>query len=125
MGSASAVAGEVYAKADATIGWVGGKFVAVASGAVGADLLRATAGGGGRLLGVEVAAEASVKVGMSAKFEVGFDGSKFKANIGAAFGIGFDINVSIDFSKVGSVIKDIGKVIVNTARAAVNWFRRW
>ena len=125
MGSASAVAGEVYAKADATIGWVGGKFVAVASGAVGADLLRATAGGGGRLLGVEVAAEASVKVGMSAKFEVGFDGSKFKANIGAALGIGFDINVSIDFSKVGSVIKDIGKVIVNTARAAVDWFRRW
>lgn len=125
MGSASAVVGDVYAKADATIGWVGGKFMAVLKGSVGADAFRVSVGGGVRLLGVEVAAEATFKVGVSATFEVGFDGGEFKANIGAALGIGFEINISIDFSKCISVLKDAGKLIAKGAREVVRWFRRW
>lgn len=135
-GRANVVVGDVYAKANATIGMVGGKFVAVASGAIGADAFRASAGGSVRLLGVEVGAEATFKVGVSAKFEVGFDGGKFKANIGAALGIGFEINISIDFSKAISVVKDaakyvvegakaVGRAIGDAARAVGNWFRRW
>ena len=102
-----AVAGEVYAKADNDR--MGRRQICRCRWSR-RQISRATASGGGRLLGVEVAAEASVKVGMSAKFEVGFDVAQSQYR--SALGIGFDINVSIDFSKVGSVIKDIGKVIV-------------
>ena len=117
MGSASAVVGDVYAKANATIGMVGGKFVAVATGAVGADAFKATVSGGIRALGIEVQGSASFKVGVSAKFEVGFDGGKFKANIGAALGIGVELSISIDFSKAISILKDVGEVIVDGVRA--------
>ena len=117
MGSASAVVGDVYAKANATIGMVGGKFVAVATGAVGADAFKATVSGGIRALGIEVQGSASFKVGVSAKFEVGFDGGKFKANIGAALGIGVELSFSIDFSKAISILKDVGEFIVDGVRA--------
>ena len=132
MGGASAVVGQVYANANATVGMVGGKFVAVASGAVGADAFKVTGTVGARIMGIEAKASASVKVGLSAKFEVGFDGGEFKANIGACLGLGFEINISIDFSKVGSALKAVGKGIVEAGRAivrageaVVRWFRRW
>lgn len=136
MGSASAVVGQVYANANATVGMVDGKFVAVASGAVGADAFKATVSGGARLLGIEVQGSASFKVGVSAKFEVGFDGGKFKANIGAALGIGFELSINIDFSKAISIVKDVGKAVVEgvktvgraigrAAEAVGRWFRRW
>ena len=125
MGSASVKVLDVYANASATVGWVDGKFVAVASGSVGVDFFSAQVSGGIRLLGVEVQASAAFKVGLSAKFEVGFDGGKFKCNIGACLGIGFEINLSFDFSKVLSVLKDIGAGIAKAARAVVRWFRRW
>ena len=140
MGGASVVVGEVYAKANCTVGMVGGKFVAVASGAVGADAFRATISGGIRFLGLEVQGSATFKVGLSAKFEVGFDGGKFKANIGAALGIGVELSFSIDFSKCISVLKDIGVFVADLARGTVEvvergvdiavravrrFFRRW
>ena len=124
LGSASAVVGEVYAKTNVTVGWVGGQFYAVATGAVGADAFRATVSGGIRVLGVEVQGSASFKVGVSAKFEVGFEGSTFKANIGAALGIGVEFSISIDCSKVISVLKDVGKVVVEGAKAVGRFFRR-
>ena len=133
LGSASAVVGDVYAKANATVGMVGGKFVAVATGAVGADAFKATISGGVRLMGIEVQGSASFKVGVSAKFEVGIDGGKFKANIGAALGIGVELSFSVDFSKAISILKDVGEAIVDGARTVVRAvsgvarriFRRW
>lgn len=119
-GQASVVGGQVYANANATVGMVGGKFVAVASGAVGADLFKGTVGGGVRVAGIEVQAAASVKLGLSAKFEVGFDGGKFKANIGACLGIGVEINISIDFSKCFSVAKDAVTTVWKGIKTAGN-----
>ena len=128
MGSASVVAGEVYAKANVTVGMVGGQFYAVAKGAVGADLVRATVSGGVRVLGVEVQGSATAKIGLSAKFEVGLEGSKFKANIGAALGIGVEFSINIDFSKAVSVVKDLAETVVSgvskVGRAVVSLFRR-
>ena len=124
-GGASVVVVQAYANANATVGMVGGKFMAVVSGAVGVDAFKATVQGGVRLVGVEVKASASVKVGLSAKFEVGLDGGVFKANIGACIGLGVEIDISIDFSKVASALKDIGSGIVEGAKRAWRWIRRW
>ena len=125
MGSAAVKVLDVYANAAATVGWVDGKFVAVASGSAGADLASAQISAGVRLLGVEGQISAAVKVGLSAKFEVGIDGGKFKCNFGASLGLGFEINLSFDFSKALSVLKDIGTGVVKAVRAVRRWLRRW
>ncbi len=123
-GGASVVVVQAYANANATVGMVGGKFMAVVSGAVGVDAFKATVSGGVRLIGVEVKASASVKIGLSAKFEVGLDGGVFKANIGACIGLGVELNISIDFSKVVSALKDIGSGIAEGARRVWRFIRR-
>ena len=124
---------DCYAKADALIGMVDGKFNAVVTGGVGAELVSASISPTFRMLGVEVSASVGVTVGLGAKFEVGIHDGKLKANIGATLGIGVDISFSFDFSKCISVAKDIGNGIVSAARAvgrgiaslASTIFRRW
>lgn len=61
-----------------------------------ADLVKATGSAGVTVLGTDIGVKGSVKVGVGAHIDVGFKDGKFKADIGAALGVGFDLGIEID-----------------------------
>lgn len=75
---------------------------------LGADLVSATGKAKVNLVGVKVGAEATVRVGVGLKANVGFKNGKFHLNLGAALGVGANVAVSFD---VGEAVDNV----LNTA----------
>ena len=65
-----------------------------------ADLIKATASTQTTLLGVTAKGSVGVKIGVGAQVDIGFVDGKLNFNVSAAVGLGFEIGVSLDFSKL-------------------------
>ena len=65
-----------------------------------ADLVKATASGKVTVLGVTGKATAGVKIGAGVQVDVGIVGGEVHCNLSAALGFGFEIGISVDFSKL-------------------------
>ena len=71
-----------------------------------ADLAKVSASGGVAVLGTDIGATGSLKVGVGAHAEVGYTDGKFKVDIGAAVGVGFDLGLEVDVSGTVDAVCD-------------------
>ena len=65
-----------------------------------ADLVKATVSNQTTLLGVTAKGSFGVKIGIGAQVDIGFVDGELNFNVSAAVGLGFEIGVSLDFSKL-------------------------
>lgn len=63
-----------------------------------ANLVKVSGSAGVSVLGTDVGVTGSLKVGIGAHAEVGYTDGKFKVDIGAAVGVGFDLGFEVDVS---------------------------
>ena len=61
-----------------------------------ADWVKAGGSLGVSVLGTDIGANASLKVGVGAHAEIGYTDGKFKVDVGAALGVGFDLGFELD-----------------------------
>ncbi len=71
-----------------------------------ADLAKVEAAGGVSVLGTDIGVSGSLKVGIGAHAEVGFTDGKFKVDVGAAVGVGFDLGFEVDVSGTVDAVCD-------------------
>lgn len=83
-----------------------------------ADIVKVGVTGGISVLGVDAEASASVKVGFGAHANVGFKKGVVTCDIGAAFGLGFDVKIKVDLKKPVKAVK-------KAAKAAWRKFKSW
>lgn len=114
---ASVAIGQVSAQAGAVVGYVDGHLTAYAEGSVGANAVSVSGSVAARLAGIEVGVKGSLTVGVGAYGNIGFKGGKFHLGFGISLGIGFKIDLTLDFSKIGEGIKTAGKAIATAAKA--------
>ena len=69
-----------------------------------ADLAKVTGTGGVSVLGTDVGVTGSLKVGVGAHAEMGYTDGKFKVDVGAAVGVGFDLGFEVD---IGGTVEAI------------------
>ena len=69
-----------------------------AGGGIEVNAIELEATGGISVLGADIDLSGSLKVGLGAHAEVGLTDGKFKVDLGASFGIGFDIGFEVDVS---------------------------
>ena len=89
-----------------------------------ADLAKVSASGGVSVLGTDIGVNGSLKVGIGAHAEVGYTDGKFKVDIGAAVGVGFDIGFEVDVSGTVDAVCDFASSawegVSNTVSAAAD-----
>ena len=97
-------------------------------GSVGADLCSASATGTATILGTNISGTATVKVGIGAQANIGFEDGKLNFHLGLALGVGVELGFSLDTSQLTSVIfgaaLDEAKKIPGV-NEAVNWVSGW
>lgn len=71
-----------------------------------ANLAKVSAAGGVSVLGTDIGATGSLKVGVGAHAEIGYTDGKLKVDIGAAVGVGFDLGVEVDVSGTIDAVSD-------------------
>lgn len=71
-----------------------------------ADLAKVSGSAGVAVLGTDVGVTGSLKVGVGAHAEVGYTDGKFKVDIGAAVGVGFDLGLEVDVSGTVDAVTD-------------------
>ncbi len=101
-----------------------------------ADLAKVSASGGIAVLGTDIGINGSLKVGIGAHAEVGYTDGKFKVDIGAAVGVGFDLGFEVDVSGtvdavcdfassawegVSNTVSDAWNGVNDTVSGAWNW----
>lgn len=80
-----------------------------------ANLVKVSGSAGVAVLGTDVGVTAGVKVGVGAHAEVGYTDGKFKVDIGAAVGVGFDLGLEVDVSGTVDAVCDIASSIADGA----------
>ena len=112
----------LYGKGDVKVGTAEGKAsVSLKKGelhgklSAEADLVKAEGSAGISVLGADVGVKGSVKVGIGAHVDIGVKDWKFKCDIGAALGVGFDLGIEVD-------LKGAGKAIAGAAKSAWDGF---
>lgn len=98
--------------------------------AAGADLCSATAKGNVDLGPVSVGGQATVKVGIGAQANVGFEDGVFNLHLGIALGVGVELGVSVDLSRgtqfvIDSVDSLIPEEVKTGAKAVVDFLCFW
>lgn len=72
-----------------------------------ADYAKVTGTAGVSVLGTDVGVKGSLKVGVGAHAEIGYTDGKFKVDIGAAVGVGFDLGFEVDVGGTVDAVTDI------------------
>lgn len=124
-GSVSADVAKVYANGKIGAGYYKGAdgkmhLDAGIQGSVGADLCSATAKGNVDLGPIGVGGQATVKIGIGAQANLGFEDGKFNLHLGLAFGVGVELGVSIDLSRATKAVVDFGKAAYSKGKEIVN-----
>lgn len=78
-----------------------------------ADFVKLSGSGGISVLGTDVGVSGSLKFGIGAHADVGFTDGKFKVDVGAAFGFGFDLGFEVDVSGTVDAVVSGAQSIVN------------
>ncbi len=115
--------GKVEAKAEAELGIKDGKLNAKLGGSAEAILGEASVKGGVKVAGTDVGVKASVNYGVGVKANIGIDGGKLKADLGATLGVGVGVTIEVDVSGTvdavvsgaKSVLDEGGKIVSNVA----------
>lgn len=88
-----------------------------------ADLFKVTGTAGVTVLGTDVGAKASVKVGVGAHANIGYTDGVFKLDIGAAVGVGFDLGLDVDVSGTVDAVTDFCESAVEDVKEKYNDFK--
>lgn len=115
-GSVSADVAKVYAKGKIGAGYYKGAdgqmhLDAGIQGSIGADLCSATAKGNVDLGPIGVGGQATVKIGIGAQANLGFEDGKLNLHLGIAVGVGVELGVSLDVGRAAKAVVDFGKWI--------------
>ena len=92
-----------------------------AGASVEADLVKVSASGGVSVLGTDVGVTGSLKVGVGAHAEIGWTDGKFKVDIGAAVGVGFDLGFEVDVSGTVDAVTDVAASAWEGVTDAWDW----
>lgn len=121
VGEVNASAMEAQLQAAAGAGVVGGKFVAYAKAGAEADLVKVEGKVGVDVAGIKGQVGGSVKVGIGASANVGYNDGKFSLELSAALGVGADVNLELDVSGfVDNAKATFGKAAQGASKA-YNW----
>lgn len=90
-----------------------------------ADLVKLSATGGVSVLGTDLGVSGSLKVGVGAHCEVGYTDGKFKVDIGAAVGVGFDLGFEVDVSGTVDAVCDFAASAWDGAKSTVSDVWHW
>ena len=88
-----------------------------------ADLVKVTGTAGVTVLGTDVGAKASVKVGVGAHANIGYTDGVFKLDIGAAVGVGFDLGLEVDVGGTVDAVTDFCESTVDDVKEKYNDFK--
>lgn len=118
---AEALTAEAKGKVSANL--TGGELYAGASAE--ANVAKVSGSAGVSVLGTDVGVTGSLKVGVGAHAEVGYTDGKFKVDIGAAVGVGFDVGFEVDVSGTVEAVTDVASGVWDTTTDVISDAWNW
>lgn len=81
-----------------------------------ANIAKVSGSLGGSVLGTDIGVNGSIKVGVGAHAKVGYTDGKFKVDIGAAVGVGFDVGFEVDIGGTVEAVSECAEQVWNDTK---------